>query len=891
MKHLIVVASLLIGLCVEAQKPAVWIISDGCDKELRQMENPNKYVTDPDDISAIASYLLMSNLFDTRGIVVGSNDGISLLPKVADQAEWAENYFGAAYQADLEALNKEIGGYQESHNFIESSLVRKGMDYDPEKEYKSLRRLKSVKALVDEVERSEELINVLCWGKLTEAAIFVNHCSATGKEELLDKVRFISHWTASYYHVGSMHNPDSVHNSFNDAEACRYLKAQAAQGAIDFYECGAIGQAGLVEGGHRDKDYYEKFKTSQLGKLYAEGKYIPKGPYVDNSDAATFWVLSNDWGVTLEDLNADGSMTAEQEKRNEQIFHQEAPFMQDEMLSRVHAISGDEEYSQAEVFWINPPTGKAKGIDDIDKEATTWIVLDQGELAYDSELQKKLESFDESKRGKLTIVMPHITSIADGFVISGKCEGAFSDAHAIKVLHLPNLNYVGDYAFTRCSEVRNIEFPESATIGKAVFYGADHIKHYAKGAQFVDRFLPLPKQELKKDVWGAAAVIPRYVDNGIEDADYSYWGGNILKGDDGKYHMFVARWPQDNTLRKGEISGHHTWFSSTVAHAVSDSPTGPYKVIEDIGKGHNPEAYRRKDGSYVVGVMGLKHYSGPTINGPWREQETKIKYSDDEQFENNSNRTYIVEDDGQVFMVNKEGFVFESANADEDFIGLQAIRTSKRKNKSHEEDPVIWKDEVCYNIIMNECLGRVAYHFTSKDGRSEWTREDGIAYTPDVVTHEDGHVEKWWKLERPKVLVDEFGRPTHMNFAAVDTLKSFDLANDNHSSKNVVVPLRVARRLELVSPVGISDNIFELKILAESGFDPQKEIDLNTLTFGNDNAVNVSRGAKAVKSKNSGKDLIITFEGNSEFNTNDYKGKLLGNLKNGEPLWGYVRID
>ena len=52
-----------------------------------------------------------------------------------------------------------------------------------------------------------------------------------------------------------------------------------------------------------------------------------------------------------------------------------------------------------------------------------------------------------------------------------------------------------------------------------------------EGGRFADRFLPMPDGKLSSDTWGAQQVIPRFIDNGIEDQVRSYWGGNILKGD------------------------------------------------------------------------------------------------------------------------------------------------------------------------------------------------------------------------------------------------------------------------------------------------------------------------------------------------------------------------
>jgi hypothetical protein len=47
------------------------------------------------------------------------------------------------------------------------------------------------------------------------------------------------------------------------------------------------------------------------------------------------------------------------------------------------------------------------------------------------------------------------------------------------------------------------------------------------GGRFMDRFLPMPIQgELTSETWGADNVKPRYIDNGIEENEWSYWGGD-----------------------------------------------------------------------------------------------------------------------------------------------------------------------------------------------------------------------------------------------------------------------------------------------------------------------------------------------------------------------------
>ncbi|MDR3110989.1 MAG: hypothetical protein LBU65_15070, partial [Planctomycetaceae bacterium] len=67
----------------------------------------------------------------------------------------------------------------------------------------------------------------------------------------------------------------------------------------------------------------------------------------------------------------------------------------------------------------------------------------------------------------------------------------------------------------------------------------DEWKNLAFGGRFMDRFEPMPTGTLSHDTWGADNVVPRYIDNGIEDRKYSYWGTNIVRDPNGKYHMFI----------------------------------------------------------------------------------------------------------------------------------------------------------------------------------------------------------------------------------------------------------------------------------------------------------------------------------------------------------------
>jgi len=91
---------------------------------------------------------------------------------------------------------------------------------------------------------------------------------------------------------------------------------------------------------------------------------------------------------------------------------------------------------------------------------------------------------------------------------------------------------------------------------------------------------------------------------------YFIWCGSMVKGGDGKYHLFYSRW-----LKR---FGFNAWVThSEVAHAVADSPLGPYRHVnlalpargQQYWDGlctHNPTAFRAADGKYYLYYMGTR---------------------------------------------------------------------------------------------------------------------------------------------------------------------------------------------------------------------------------------------------------------------------------------------
>ena len=404
------------------------------------------------------------------------------------------------------------------------------------------------------------------------------------------------------------------------------------------------------------------------------------------------------------------------------------------------------------------------------------------------------------------------------------------------------------------------------------------------GGRYMDRFEAMAPSRTARANWGAEAVRQRYVDNGIEQDDVSFWGGNILKGKDGLYHMYVCGWPENS--RKG----HMFWPNSTVFHATSQQLGGPYKVQNSIGKGHNPEAYVLDDGRIVVYTID-GYYIADRPEGPWMFGKFEFDQRGHRIIEGLSNLTFCRRQDGSRLMVCRGGGVWISRD------GLKPWRqiTSERvypKVEGRFEDPVVWRDSLQYHLIVNDWLGRVAWYERSLDG-IHWIVEPGEAYTYAFSRHEDGVAEPWFKYERAKVFQDGQGRVVQMNFAVIDTLKNEDRPNDTHSSKNICITMNKGLLLEVLNtgPITAKTKKIELRIRGEKDFDPAKEVDVKSLILGSYKEVNYGRGAKPIMARQEGGDLIVTFSGKgSGIDANEWAPKLIGRSKTGKLLWGYARL-
>ena len=220
------------------------------------------------------------------------------------------------------------------------------------------------------------------------------------------------------------------------------------------------------------------------------------------------------------------------------------------------------------------------------------------------------------------------------------------------------------------------------------------------------------------------------------------------------------------------------------------------------------------------------------------------------------------------------------------------------------EDPVVWKDEFQYHMIVNHWNNKIAYYSRSRDG-FHWVVESGTAYDPTVAVHADGTKEEWTKFERPRVYQDEHGRAVYLNMAVIDVEKSNDVAGDTHSSKNIVMPLNPGLRMEVLNetPIAVSTEAIRVKIYKEEGFNPTTNLDIQSLRFGSHGTVNAGGGATVTAQEtDSDGNLVVIFNGvNTGLAADEFAPKMIGkyaanytpsfpNAQPGSMAYGYARL-
>lgn len=297
--------------------------------------------------------------------------------------------------------------------------------------------------------------------------------------------------------------------------------------------------------------------------------------------------------------------------------------------------------------------------------------------------------------------------------------------------------------------------------------------------------------------------------------DYWVWCGSVIKGDDGKYHMFSSRWPKKYPFFNGYVA------YSEIVRAVSDTPEGPYEYCESVlpargsqywdgrmthnpsimkigekyvlfyigstyqGDDPTPEELAKEDKSipfwqtrtqYAIGVA-----SADSLTGPWERPEKPILERRPGKWDQAvvTNPAPCLTPDGQVRLYYRsntpEGLRIGLAQASEYNGKYERVVDEpviSFENGGHIEDPFVWLDNGQYKMLAKDMTGSITgeYHagiFAYSDDGLTWkTTSTPKAYSRQLKWADGGETVQG-SLERPQ-LIFENGQATHMVFATGD---------------------------------------------------------------------------------------------------------------------------
>lgn len=336
---------------------------------------------------------------------------------------------------------------------------------------------------------------------------------------------------------------------------------------------------------------------------------------------------------------------------------------------------------------------------------------------------------------------------------------------------------------------------------------------------FIDRLMPAPK--------GAGFAMP----------GYWIWGSSVIKGDDGKYHIFADMWAED--------LGFGAWVTNTeIAHGVSDTPEGPY-VFSDM-------ALTRRDARYFDGCSVFNprviefdgvyylYYVGTTYDFPvpepgveweddwfekaWMNKRIGVARSESlygpwERMDHpvisprpgcwdasiTSNPSPVVNPEtGKILLVYKSSpensqppLLLGAAEADHpqgEYRRLSdgpLFRFDTDEMLANDvEDPFVWWAEDHYELIMKDRFGHICgedgggIHAISSDG-IHWSLSNPVKAYSRTIQWNDGTVSRQANFERPFILFED-GEPAYL-FAAVGTGPS---PWNFERTWNMVIPLK-----------------------------------------------------------------------------------------------------
>ena len=316
---------------------------------------------------------------------------------------------------------------------------------------------------------------------------------------------------------------------------------------------------------------------------------------------------------------------------------------------------------------------------------------------------------------------------------------------------------------------------------------------------------PLPERMVYKNI-------------AVNDPAMTSWGASPIKGDDGKYHLFVARWTSQLKVDPG-------WRShSEIAHFSAPSPTGPFTFQEVALAGthrdgswekfapHNPLIKKQGD-TYALYYIArtnpkINHSqrigvaTSKSLSGPWKRSSLPILSPSTDPKNWTYQSTCGVNNPAVAFMPDGRIFLYFKAMPKDSKSTKMGLAIAKKlegpyviqptpvtANKQSIEDGYAYygKDNNVHLITTDN------HGIIEKGGGLHWVSKDGHQFEkPTQAYHRLDHYIKRadypkartiygsgiWKCERPQLLIID-GTPRYM-YAPSGISLDGDPATESH---------------------------------------------------------------------------------------------------------------
>lgn len=274
--------------------------------------------------------------------------------------------------------------------------------------------------------------------------------------------------------------------------------------------------------------------------------------------------------------------------------------------------------------------------------------------------------------------------------------------------------------------------------------------------------------------------VPAYggprIDTSYHAQNLTSWGGNIIHGDDGKYHLWVSAMDGGNGLAGW---GH----ISRIDHAVAEDPMSVF-VLADISlpkESHNASPLRAPNGSYIIwhigsgaGGSGFAHHADSPA-GPWHPLTGPACNNPAPVFLRNGTALCGCNNGG--FKIYKSENVF---SGEWEFVTTMEFPESwggADRQYLKNEDPYLWQDNRGHlHLLAHRYDYRDGYppnpnqtmpllvsgHGYSEDGVRWYFNTEQQPYNAQI-TFSNGTIQRFSTYERPHLVFDpKTGLPTHL---------------------------------------------------------------------------------------------------------------------------------